>query len=101
MARTTRRVEARGIGVGKKLAHVEDIMNLHVGREFKGTRGGRGSLNDLEGADEPWHELGGWVDVLEVEVMGREANNVTNRVHGDDACSRSAIDGLEHGRWRN
>ena len=38
---------------------MEDIMNLHVGREFKGTSGGGGGVDDLEGADEPGFELGG------------------------------------------
>ena len=28
VVRMSRRVEARGVGVGKKLAHIEDIMNL-------------------------------------------------------------------------
>ena len=31
MVRTTRRVEGRGVGIGETLAHMEDIMNLHVG----------------------------------------------------------------------
>ena len=78
--RMSRRVEGTGVGVRKKLTHMVDIMNLHVRREFKGTSGGGGSLDDLEGADEPGLERGGWVHVLEVEVMGREANRVTNRV---------------------
>ena len=29
--RTTRKVEARGVGVREKPAHMEDIMSLHVG----------------------------------------------------------------------
>ena len=78
MVRTTRRVEAKGIGVGEKLAYTEDMMNLHVGGEVKGTSGGEGSLDDLEQADEPGLELGGWANVLEVEVMSGEANHVTN-----------------------
>ena len=50
------------------------------GGEFKGPIGGGGSLNDLEGADEPGLKVGGWVDVLKVEVMGGEEDEVTNRV---------------------
>ena len=30
MVRTTRGVEGRGVGVREKLAHMEDIMNVHV-----------------------------------------------------------------------
>ena len=35
---------------------------MHVVSEFKGTISGGASLNDLQGADEPVLELGGWVD---------------------------------------
>ena len=80
MVRRTRRVEPKGVGVGKKFSHMEDITNLHVEGEVKGTTGRGWSLDDLEGADEPGLELGGFLDVLEVEVMGGEANYVTNRV---------------------
>ena len=51
VVRTTRRVEARGVGVEEKFAHMEDNMNLHVGRDLKGTSGGGGSLDDFEGGD--------------------------------------------------
>ena len=54
-------------------------MKLHVGKEFMGTSGGVGSLDDLEGADEPGLEIKGWVDVQKAKIRGREANHVTNR----------------------
>jgi hypothetical protein len=71
VVRAPRRVEGGGVDVGEELAHMEDVMNLHVGGEFKSASGWGGSLDDLEGANEPGLELGAWVDVLEVEVVGR------------------------------
>ena len=53
---------------------MEDIVNLHVRREFMSACDWRGSLEDLKGADVTRLELGRWVDVREVEVMSREAN---------------------------
>ena len=55
-------------------------MNVHVEGKVKGTSGGGGSLDDVERTDEPGLQLGGWVYVLEVEVMRGEANHITNKL---------------------
>jgi hypothetical protein len=79
-----RGVEVARIGVGEKLAHMEDIVNLHVRGEVESARCRRGSLDDLEGADEPGFELGGRVEMGEIEIMSREAHHVADGV-GDIA----------------
>ena len=58
--RASRGEEGRRVGVGEKLAHMEDVVNLYVGGEVKGASGRGGSLDDLEGADVSGLELGGW-----------------------------------------
>ena len=55
--RAPRGVERRGVDVGEELAHMEHIVDLHVGGEIKRACGGGGSLDDREGADVPRLEL--------------------------------------------
>ena len=55
--RAPRGVEGSGVGVGEELAHMEHIVDLHVGGEIKSACGGGGSLDDREGADVPGLEL--------------------------------------------
>ena len=68
-----RGAEGGGIGVSEELAYMEEVMNLHVGKRFKSTSGGKTNLRD----EEPRLEFGNWVDVLEGEEMGGEMDHVT------------------------
>jgi hypothetical protein len=79
-------VEVARVDVREELAHMEDIVDLHVWWQLKGTCCRRRSLDDLEWADVSRFELRRWVDVLEMDVMSRETNHVTNGVGNMSSC---------------